>query len=123
MPFIDVRMLPKMDPKTLEDLMVRLQTAVSEIKELKLAPSQVTVAFVPDQLSIGLGEEIIVEMRKIIDKPQRTQEVIQKLAERVKGVILDRLVYHHLSQCKMIEVFAEVFGDPKKNAIAEWHRD
>ena len=120
MPFISVSMLPKMPPQKLEKLKHALQEATAGIQELGLEPHQITVAYPTDQLE-SPGHEVIAKMDCILDKPERTKAVIERLAEAVKFVLVG-FAANYLLQCQMVEVFAEVFGNPSKNAVAVWHR-
>jgi hypothetical protein len=40
-----------------------------------------TCLFPPDLMKYGLGEEIIIEVTGLFDKPERTDEVRQRLAK------------------------------------------
>lgn len=82
MPVIRVSCLPEMPPDQLRKLHQDIEDAVLSIKELGLRDgTQVTHLFPPDMLSDGLGEEVIIEVIGLFDKPQRTKAVRQALAE------------------------------------------
>lgn len=109
MPVIKVWCLPA--NQTEEDLN-RLHKAIVEavvsVSELGLkSENDMTCLFVPDLMSYGLGEEVIVEISGLYDKPERTDEVRHKLAESVgrsvKELYLDARV----------ECFVSVFN-PKQ---------
>ncbi|MDP3837105.1 MAG: hypothetical protein Q8Q67_03310 [bacterium] len=60
------------------------------ITELGLkSENEMTCLFVPDLMSYGLGEEVIVEIGGLYDKPERTEEVRQNLAESVGKSVKD----------------------------------
>ncbi|NCD01010.1 hypothetical protein EOL94_02875 [bacterium] len=51
--------------------------------------NEMTCLFVPDLMSYGLGEEVIVEIGGLYDKPERTEKVRQNLAESVGRSVKD----------------------------------
>ena len=66
----------------------RLQSITAEfiddfcgIKELGLSRDQVTCFFPSDIMMAGLGEEIIIFVEGLFAKPERTEEVRDRLAE------------------------------------------
>ena len=122
MPFIDVRFLPKTSKAKLVDLQKRLQQTVASMQKLQLRPEQVTVGFLPDMLPGRLGKEIIIKMDCILDKPDRTQGLIHAVAENVKNTIC-YFAMENWPQCELIEVFAQVFGNPQKCAFVEWRKE
>ena len=84
MPVIKVLCLPADETEeNLKKLCLFVITAVTSVRSLKLCKDDVTVLFPKDMMSDGLGEEVIVEIFGLFEKPERTQEVLQLLAERV----------------------------------------
>lgn len=85
MPVIKVWCLPAdQSEEKLNDLHQSIVSAVISIPELGLKDeNDMTCLFVPDLMSYGLGEEIIVEISGLFEKPERTDEVRQRLAENV----------------------------------------
>ena len=61
----------------------KIVEAVVSIEELGLKDEKdMTVLFVPDMMQYGLGSEIIIEVM-LFEKPERTQQILQKLAKNV----------------------------------------
>lgn len=56
---------------------------IAGIKELNLMPSEISVFYPRDLMQEGLGEEIIVFVDGLFDKPERTEAVRKELAETV----------------------------------------
>ena len=85
MPVIKVWCLPSGQTEDdLNRLHQAIVKAVVSVKELGLKDqNDMTCLFPPDLMKYGLGEEIIVEIGGLFQKPERTQEVRQQLAENV----------------------------------------
>lgn len=84
MPVIKVWCLPKMSEKQLNELHRNIVDAVISVEKLGLKDeNDMTCLFPPDMMSYGLGEEIIVEVTGLFEKPERTEEVRQLLATRL----------------------------------------
>jgi len=85
MPVIKVWCLPKdQSEDDLNRLHKSIVKAVVSVSELGLKDeNDMTCLFVPDLMSYGLGEEIIVEIGGIFEKSERTDEVRQRLAMSV----------------------------------------
>jgi len=88
MPIIKVWGLPKkMTEGPLTNLCQSIITTVESMPELDLdGKNAITVLFPSDRMEWGLGEEIIAEVA-IFNKPERTEQVRAKLAEKV-GLLL-----------------------------------
>lgn len=84
-PVIKVWCLPTdQKEKDLNRLHKAIVSAVVDIAELGLKDeNDMTCLFVPDLMSYGLGEEVIVEIGKLFEKPERTEKVRQRLAKSV----------------------------------------
>ena len=50
----------------------------------------ITCLFPPDMMQYGLGTEIIVEVTGLFMKPDRTDEVRQRLAERIGKAVQEQ---------------------------------
>jgi hypothetical protein len=73
----------------LKKLCETIIAAVESIPELGLAGKDaVTVLFPSDRMEWGLGEEIVAEVA-IFNKPERTEEVRVKLAEKIGTLLHD----------------------------------
>jgi len=85
MPVIKVWCLPaNQTEEKLNELHQSIVSAVVGIHELGFKDeNDMTCLFVPDLMSYGLGEEIIVDIAGLFEKPERTKEVRQRLAENV----------------------------------------
>ncbi len=91
MPVIKVWCLPVgQDEVKLNFLHREIVKAVVAIKALGLRDqNDMTCLFVPDLMSYGLGEEIIVEIGGLFVKPERTPEIRQALAASVGHAVSD----------------------------------
>lgn len=82
MPVIRVSCLPQMPEDDLSKLYEDIVAAVLSIEELGLKDeSEITCLFPSDMMDVGLGDEVIIEVIGLFDKPQRTKAVRQELAE------------------------------------------
>ena len=106
MPVIKVWCLPAdQTQEGLEQLHKNIVAAVEAVPELGLqGEKEMTCLFPPDLMHYGLGSEIIVEVTGLFEKPERTPEVRNRLAqnigERVKA----------LYPKAMVEVFVYPFN-------------
>jgi hypothetical protein len=57
-----------------------MKNRVADVEELKIKPEQVTIFCPQDLMNQGLGEEIIVFVESLFERPERTDEVKKKLA-------------------------------------------
>ncbi|MDP2735700.1 MAG: hypothetical protein Q8P12_05850 [bacterium] len=84
MPVIKVWCLPQQSEEDLNKLHQSIVAGVTSVKELGLKDEKdMTVLFPPDMMMYGLGDEVIVEISGLFVKPERTQEVRQRLAKSV----------------------------------------
>ena len=74
------------DPTILGNLIFAIQNKIAGVKELHLLSNQVTVFFPRDNYQPGLEEEVCVFVA-IYAKPERTDEVIHKMAENIQRTI------------------------------------
>lgn len=116
MPVIKVWCLPDQEGEhKLRILHQSIVAGVVAIPELGLQnQNDMTCLFPPDQMQYGLGEEIIVEVTGLFEKPERTPGVRNRLAqsigERVKA----------LYPKTMVEVFVYPFD---QNINGFWKAD
>ncbi len=85
MPVIKVWCLPTdQSEEVLRQLHYEIVCGVVSVRELGLRDeNDMTCLFPPDLMKYGLGQEIIVEVTGLYDKPERTLEVRNKLAGRI----------------------------------------
>ena len=89
MPVIKVWCLPEdLNEDKLQVLFWDIVAAVTGVEELGLKDEKdMTILFPPDRMRWGLGEDIIVEISGLFEKPERTEEVRNRLAQRVGKLI------------------------------------
>jgi hypothetical protein len=83
MPVIKIWCLPaNQKEEELRKLHKDIVASVISIRELGLNnENDMTVLFPSDMMSYGLGSEIVIEVSGLLEKPERTQEVRQRLAQ------------------------------------------
>lgn len=88
MPVIKVWCLPSMEEERLNALHQAVVRGVCGVSELGLKDeNDMTTLFPSDLMKFGLGTDIIVEITGLDDKPERTQEVRNRLAHNVGGAV------------------------------------
>jgi hypothetical protein len=99
MPVIKLWCLPKCSERKLNKVFEAVVAAVVSVRELGLKDKQsMTVLFPPDMMKFGLGTEIIIEVTGLFDKPERTDEVRQRLAEKL-GKTIRELFPNAMVEC------------------------
>lgn len=109
MPVVTVYGIPE-ETIGLIDLMKEIQVTVSSISELQLTSDQITVFFPKDLVTEGLGDEIIVDVQKLTDKLERTEKVLNNLAEKLANMVINKVRIPNLI---FVEVFVQCFGSNK----------
>ena len=114
MPIIKVWCLPKnMTEERLQTLCYAIIANVESIPELGLAgKNAITVLFPSDRMEWGLGDEIVAEVA-IFNKPERTEEVRARLAEKI-GTVL----HYYIPSAKI-----ECFIHPPERSSGFWKID
>lgn len=80
MPILIVYGIPtEMDKETLEIFSELMRQRTAGIEELKIEKEQVSIFFPSDLMAQGLGEEIIVFIDGLTEKPERTEKVKKQL--------------------------------------------
>ncbi|OGD67461.1 hypothetical protein A2442_03080 [Candidatus Campbellbacteria bacterium RIFOXYC2_FULL_35_25] len=127
MPIIKVWCLPaNQTEEMLNKVHQSIVSAVVGIYELGLKDeNDMTCLFVPDLMSYGLGEEIIIEISGLFEKPERTQGVRQRLALNV-GLGIKRLYPKAKVECFVASFnpengFWTSADQPTKNPDCEVH--
>ena len=106
MPVLLVYGIPKNTKVTkLSQFCENLRLVAADIKELNITVDQVSVFFPTDRLEEGLGEEIIVFVEGLFDRPERTKKVRKDLATAVAKTIRS-----YFSNTKMVECFVKPFN-------------
>jgi hypothetical protein len=91
--------------KKLESFCGSLIKAVYTIPELELKPGDISVFFPGDLMHSGLGEEIIIFVEGLFEKPERTEDVRQRLAKDLIAV-----AYKYFSSSNLIECLVRPFN-------------
>ena len=98
MPIIKVWCLPQESEEQLRLVHKSIVSAVVAVSELGLKDqNDMTVLFPTDMMKYGLGEEIIIEV-SLFEKPERTDEVLNRLAVNV-GMSLKRIYSKAKVEC------------------------
>jgi len=124
MPIITIQRLPKnISEKRLEILRDAIIARVESILELGLAGKDaVTVLFPDDRLKRGSRKKIIADVA-IFSRPERTEEVLAKLAEKV-GTLLNSNFPNAKIEC-FIHPLERASGfwkiDPRPKQLTEVH--
>jgi phenylpyruvate tautomerase PptA (4-oxalocrotonate tautomerase family) len=100
MPVIKVWCLPKSEEEKLNQLHQSIVQAVVSVEELGVkSEKDITCLFPTDMMEYGLGTEIIVEVTGLYEKPDRTDEVRQRLAERIGQAVQEQFPGTKLIEC------------------------
>lgn len=106
MPIIKVWCLPASQSEDgLRILHKTIVHAVVSVSKLGLKDqNDMTCLFPPDLMKYGLGEEIIIEVSGLFEKPERTGEVFQELAKNLGESV------HALYPDAKVECFIQSFN-------------
>lgn len=83
MPVLIVYGLPANTPEINLKVLIDALKRVTSKAFYDVAPGQVSVFFNKDLCDVGLGEEIIVFVQGLYEKPERTDEVLHGLAVNI----------------------------------------
>lgn len=100
MPVIEIWCLP---PNQKEEDLNRLHktivSSVLSIRELNLkSEKDMTCLFPPDLMRYGLGDNIVIKIYGLFERPERTGDVLQRLAKNV-GAGVSRLYPKSKIEC------------------------
>ena len=109
MPEINVVGLSSRTQGELQAFCDDLVEAAAGVEELRLDTNQVSCFFPKDWLENGLGDEIMITVRKLYKKPERTLDVLNKLA-RVLGLVAKKYFPKALVECEVKPVDLEKDG-------------
>src|SRR3989338_8158119 len=99
MPVIKASCLPAQSEDDLRKLHKTIVGVVTGVTELGLKSEKgMTVLFPPDMMRYGLGEEVIIEVTGLFEKPERTNEVRQTLAHNL-GTAIHELFPDAMEEC------------------------
>jgi hypothetical protein len=70
----------------LEKFWSELRATVKDVPELGLTKDQVSVFFPRDAIQEGLGEEIIIFVDGLFEKPERTANVRKRYANKLRDI-------------------------------------
>jgi hypothetical protein len=117
MPVIKLWCLPESEEAKLNELHQSIVRAVADVPELGVRDEKdITCLFPSDMMKYGLGTEIIVEVTGLYEKPERTKEVRQRLAEGLVGAVKG-----HFPDTEVIECFVNPFNPSQ--GFAQWRKD
>lgn len=95
-----------------------LRAEISSIPELRLKKDDITIFFPCDRRTIGLGGEIIVDVGLLFDKPERTLEVRNQMAERITATIAKHVPRGRL----LVECSVPPF-DQQRSGFSQFRRE
>ncbi len=114
MPVIKVWCLPNIGESKLSVLQQELVRATQKVRELGIETEKdVTCLFPTDLMQHGPGHEIIIEVTGLFEKPERTREVRQRLAEELVAAVRGQL-----RDVGLIECFIHPFNPAQGFAIS-----
>ncbi len=100
MPALIIYGVPESKTGILEELTHALiNTVVYSVDELKLKTSDVSVFYPKDLKTKGLGEEIIIFVDCLTDKPERTEEIRNRLAQAIVETAVKYFPDANLVEC------------------------
>ncbi len=106
MPALIIYGVPDDKSGILEELTSELINVVAcSVEELKLKTSDVSCFYPKDLMAKGLGEEIIIFVECLTDKPERTENVRNRLAHAIVET-----VSRFFKDANLIECFIKPFN-------------
>jgi len=87
---------------------------ITDNKELKVKPKQVAVFFIPDMMKLGLGNEIIIRIKDLLDDEKRTTAMLHSVVESVGEFLVQFTHEWPWKKPKYIAVALEIFNNPSK---------
>ena len=113
MPVLIVYGMPHIPPggaatdQILEGLVDDLQKVAAQV--LNLHKEEISVFLPRDLVNSGLGKELVCMVEGLFEKPERTIEVRQQLAESIKSALY-YFAQEYLPSCPKIEVLVKRFN-------------
>lgn len=105
MPVITISGLPAdISEEQLHLLRSHLRQGVADIKSLNIKKGDVTVVYVAER-ALQKKCEVIATVSKLLDKPQRTAQVRDRLASRITHIL--GICFEKHTTVTLIEVFIE----------------
>lgn len=100
MPVIKIWCLPEVGEPKLNRLHQALVQAVKNIPEIGVTDEKdMTCLFPSDMMKYSLGTEIIIEVTGLYERPERTIEVRNRLAEELVGAVQGQFPDTDLIEC------------------------
>lgn len=100
MPVIIVYGVPEgTNEDSLKTLSEKFVDIIENIEELGLKDGEVSVFFPTDRMKWGLGEEIIIMIEGLFERPERTTEVKKRLARALTEETVRRFPAASLVEC------------------------
>jgi hypothetical protein len=105
----------------LEKIEEAITQAVLSIPELELKKSDISYSF-PEDSSVKAHYPVVIIVELLFEKPKRTQEIRQLLAERVATSFKEAVVWRNLTKVevavKRFDVVSSLSGfNPKKDSF------
>ena len=100
MPVIKIYCLPESTEEKLTGLYRSIVHAVASIPEIGVSDKKdISCLLIPDMMKYGLGTEIIVEITGLYERPERTEEVRNKLATNIGEAVHSLYPSTELVEC------------------------
>ncbi|MCX6764717.1 MAG: hypothetical protein NTU58_03420 [Candidatus Nealsonbacteria bacterium] len=121
MPIVKVYgLVNEMTEEMLVELYDTILKAVVAVKELKLEEKDVTVFFPKDLMQKGLGDEVIIFVDGLFERPERTKEVKKLLADILvmsTAIFFSKIAEKNviIKKPKLIECFVRSFDPESPN--------
>lgn len=95
-----------------------LRESVFHFPDFELVAEQVSVFYPADQMSEGLGEELILMVDGFFALPKRTFKLRTEWTDALRDILVD-FAKEHVRHCSKVEVCVRLF-DPNFNTFANW---
>jgi len=123
MPILIVYGIPtETDKKDLEIFSELMRQRTADIEELGIKKEQVSIFFPQDLMSQGLGEEIIIFVEGLFEKPERTNEIKKLLVISLIDQARDSFPKTNLIECLLRSVGSDQIFCSERVEIDESRR-
>ncbi|MFZ4648428.1 MAG: hypothetical protein ACOYMB_02190 [Patescibacteria group bacterium] len=117
MPVLIVYGVTGKSEKQLQEVVNCLIKTIVDVPELALETKDVSVFIPRDQMKKGLGEEVIIFVEGLFDKPERTEKVRNRLAANIVVAMDQMFLKTNLIEC-FIKPFDQNSGFYSSNMYA-----